>query len=198
MTLPCLLIASAPQIDLQAFIKGLVVRQGRGLWVADYIYVYVSVGIWDCAHVCASEARPSMASRSRVPQSAVSLQLQSNRTATKCSVAKTDFPLKLPFLQPHSLFFLLFLFVFNWDTCTWNKNILNYISLQLQLGPCLCCPTALQVFIYFAFWIIFQAIINGSALNKALMHNDRDTCVCKYFSIDGMSELRKQEWLCCV
>lgn len=177
MTLPCLLIASAPQIDLQAFIKGLVVRQGRGLWVADCICVYVSTGIWDCARVCASEARPWMASRIWVPQSAVSLQLQSNRTATKCSVAKVDFPLKLPFLQPHSLYFLLFLFVFNWDIFIQNKKYI-YISLQPQLGPCLCCPTALQVLTYFAFWIIFQAIINRSVLNEALKHNDRDTWLC--------------------
>lgn len=180
MTLPCLLIASAPRIDLQAFIKGLVVRQGRGLWVAHCIHVcvrehgYLSL----CTCVCVSEARPSMASRSQVPQSAVSLQLQSNRTATKCSVAKRDFPLRLAFLQPRSRFSLLF--VFNRDVCIPNRNILKYISLQLHGSDRVCaapqpyrCSNSLP---FELFWN--QARITRSALK----HNDCNTCVCKCFS----------------
>lgn len=97
MTQPCLLVASAPQIDLQAFIKAASGYAGQRLLdgqlrVCVCVCVceceYVFVGLCDC--VClrlGSRLLPEV----EFHRPAVSLQLQSNRTATQSAALQKAF-----------------------------------------------------------------------------------------------------------
>lgn len=111
--------------------------QGRGPWMASCMYVckHESVSVCDFIRLCVCEARPEITSRSWVPQPAVSLQLQSARTATQSAELQKlfFFPSSLPLsIPPPPLPLLLSLF----DGYSWNgnKHLSNCISLHFGIS----------------------------------------------------------------